>query len=355
MNVQLPDSDKPIVSLLLGESIPSRPPFWFMRQAGRYLPEYREIRSAVSDFLTLCYSPDLAAEVTLQPIRRFHPDAAIVFADILLIPDALGQTVSYIEGTGPRLEPTIRSAKDVAKLESRGILDHLSPVFETLKRVRTELASDTALIGFAGAPWTVAVYMVEGGSSSQFMATRRWAAAEPDEFATLIRLLTDATVAYLDQQVEAGADIVQIFDTWSGLLAPPSFRRWCVEPVAEIVARFKARHSTVPIIGFPRGAGSMMVGYGSATGVDGVSLDTTVEAGWAARNLGDNPVLQGNLDPSILVAGGVALEQETARLLSEFAPFSHIFNLGHGIVPETPPDNVAHLGEIIRAWERPRL
>lgn len=348
-----PVSEKSIVTLLRERRVGSRPPFWFMRQAGRYLPEYREIRSAVPDFLTLCYSPDLAVEVTLQPIRRFHPDAAIVFADILLIPDALGQKVSYLEGSGPRLEPTIRSTRDIEGLESQGILDHLSPVFETLKRVRSELPTDTALIGFAGAPWTVAVYMVEGGSSTQFMATRRWAASAPNEFGALIRVLTDATVEYLDQQVRAGAEIVQIFDTWSGLLPPPAFRRWCVEPVAEIVARFKAQHPSVPVIGFPRGAGAMMIGYGTATGIDGVSLDPTVEAHWAADNLGDDIVLQGNLDPSVLVAGGLALDQEADRLLREFAPFPHIFNLGHGIVPETPPENVAHLAEIIRTWERP--
>ena len=324
-----------------------------MRQAGRYLPEYRQIRRAVPDFLTLCYSPDLAAEVTLQPIRRFQPDAAIVFADILLIPDALGQTVTYLEGRGPQLEPTIRSDDDVAKLEVDGILDHVSPVFETLRQVRSQLSGDTALIGFAGAPWTVAVYMIEGGSSAQFMAARQWAAREPDTFGKLIAVLVDATVDYLRAQVDAGAEVVQIFDTWSGLLTPPGFQRWCVEPVAEIVARFKSFCPDAPIIGFPRGAGTMIIDYGTATGVDAVSLDSTVNAAWAANNLGHDVVLQGNLDPSILVAGGSALDRESRRLLGEFAPYPHIFNLGHGIVPETPPENVAQLCENIRNWERP--
>ena len=352
MNDQALSSDSPIVKLLTQGLIPTRPPIWLMRQAGRYLPEYRKIRSDVPDFLTLCYSPDLAAEVTLQPMRRFGLDAAIVFADILLIPDGLGQQVSYLEGSGPRLEPMIRSQRDIEQLNSARVLDHVTPVFETLKRVRAQLAPEKALIGFAGAPWTVAVYMVEGGSSTQFMATRRWAAAQPKEFAVLIELLTDATIAYLDQQIEAGADIVQIFDTWSGLLPPPAFRRWCVEPVAEIVARFKDRHPNVPVIGFPRGAGSMLVDYATATGVNGVSLDATVSANWAAENVGNDVVLQGNLDPSILVAGGTALEREAVRLLHEFEALPHIFNLGHGIVPETPPENVARLCELVTSWKR---
>ncbi|MDA0261235.1 MAG: uroporphyrinogen decarboxylase [Proteobacteria bacterium] len=344
---------KPILDLLRNRRELTRPPFWFMRQAGRYLPEYRAIRKSVPDFLTLCYSPDLAAEVTLQPIRRFQPDAAIIFADILLIPDALGQGVSYVEGSGPKLSPVLRSAADVGRLEADGLLDHLSPVFESLRRVRTPLPPETALIGFAGAPWTVAVYMVEGGSSTQFMAARRWAASEPREFGRLIRLLIDTTVDYLLQQVNAGAEILQIFDTWSGLLSPPAFRRWCVEPVGEIIARIKERHSDIPIIAFPRGAGAMMAGYAVETGADGVSLDTTVEPVWAAANLGGNTVLQGNLDPAILVVGGEALAGETERLLNEFSPFPHIFNLGHGIVPETPPENVAYVAERVRAWKRP--
>ena len=321
-----------------------------MRQAGRFLPEYRELRRSVPDFLTLCYSPDLACEVTLQPIRRFRPDAAIVFADILLIPDALGQTVSYVEGRGPQLEPTVRSAADIDKLQIGNTLDHVSPVFETLRRVRRELPEDTALIGFAGAPWTVAVYMVEGGSSTQFMAARTWAAREPDEFGRLINILIDATVDYLLAQVAAGAEIVQIFDTWSGLLPLPAFRRWCVDPVRDIVDRFKAQHPEIPVIAFPRGAGSMLVGYGKATGVDGVSLDPTVSAKWAADNLGPDLALQGNLDPSILVAGGSALECEVERLLTDFSAYPHIFNLGHGIVPETPPEHVAQLCDMIRTW-----
>ena len=324
-----------------------------MRQAGRYLPEYRKVRSDVPDFLTLCYTPDLAAEVTLQPIRRFDLDAAIVFADILLVPDALGQTVTYIEGEGPRLTPTIRTIGDIESLRREGVSDPLKPVCTTLSQVRGKLPIDKALIGFAGAPWTVAVYMVEGGSSSQFMAARSWSAARPAEFAKLIELLVLTTIDYVDQQVIAGADVIQLFDTWSGLLPPPAFKRWCVEPVAKIVRALRVRHPDVPVIAFPRGAGTMLQNYVEATGVSGVSLDPTITADWSCEVLGKSTALQGNLDPAVLVAGGEALVYEANRILDSFAATRHIFNLGHGIVPETPPDNVARLSDIVRSWQRP--
>ena len=324
-----------------------------MRQAGRYLPEYRKIRSDVPNFLTLCYTPDLAAEVTLQPIRRFDLDAAIVFADILLIPDALGQTVTYVEGEGPRLTPTIRSISDIESLGREGVSHHLKPVCSTLSQVRRKLPTEKALIGFAGAPWTVAVYMVEGGGSTQFMAARSWSVARPAEFAELIELLVSATIDYVDQQVIAGADVIQLFDTWSGLLPPPAFQRWCVEPVAKIVRGLRVRHPDIPVIAFPRGAGAMLRNYVEATGVNGVSLDPTITADWACRALGKSTALQGNLDPAILVAGGEALEHEAHRILNAFAATAHVFNLGHGIVPETPPDNVARLSDIVRSWQRP--
>ncbi len=323
-----------------------------MRQAGRYLPEYRKIRSEAGDFLTLCYTPELATEVTLQPMRRFDLDAAIVFADILLIADALGQRVSYVEGEGPRLLPAIRSSGDIERLQRGGTRAHLRPVFETLARVRTKLAPEKALIGFAGAPWTVAVYMVEGASSNQFMSARSWCAAKPDEFATLIDVLTATTVDYLDDQINAGADAVQLFDTWSGLLSPSAFRRWCVEPVGAIVRSLKGRHPDVPIIAFPRGAGTMLTAYADMTGVDGVSLDATITADWAIANVGNSVALQGNLDPAILMAGGAALSEESVRILDAFSAVPHVFNLGHGIVPETSPDHVARLSDLIRSWQR---
>ncbi len=341
-----------MVEMLTNHQTQPRPPMWFMRQAGRYLPEYRKIRSDVPNFLSLCYTPDLAAEVTLQPIRRFDLDAAIVFADILLIPDALGQTVTYVEGEGPRLAPVVRSISDVERLQRRGVSDHLKPVYSTLSQVRSSLPSDKTLIGFAGAPWTVAVYMVEGGSSSQFMAARSWSASRPDEFAELIELLVVATIDYVDQQVAAGADVIQLFDTWAGLLPPPGFQRWCVEPVAKIVRGLRVRHPDIPVIAFPRGAGTMLHKYDQATGVNGISLDPTITPEWACEVLGRSTVLQGNLDPAVLVAGGEVLEQEAHRILEAFAATPHVFNLGHGIVPETPPDNVAQLSEIVRSWQR---
>ena len=342
----------PLVELLRHRRPDARPPFWYMRQAGRYLPEYREVRREAGDFLKLCYDPELAAEVTLQPMRRFDLDAAIVFADILLLADALGQEVRYVEGEGPRLSPPVRSAADVGRLRRDGAVARLQPVFETLARVRGQLAPDKAVIGFAGAPWTVAAYMVEGGSSSGFLAPRRWCAARPKAFAALIDLLVAATVDYLDAQIAAGADTVQLFDSWSGLLPPPAFRRWCVEPVAAIVRALKERRPEVPVIAFPRGAGTMLAGYAEATGVDAVSLDPTVVPGWAIAHVGGSAALQGNLDPALLVAGGEALAAEAGRILNAFAGAPHVFNLGHGIVPETPPDHVARLSDLVRAWRR---
>ena len=348
---QASDTAVRLLTEVLGHrSAEVRPPFWFMRQAGRYLPEYREVRRDAGDFLRLCYNPELAAEVTLQPMRRFDPDAAILFADILLVADALGQDVRYVEGEGPRLSPLIRSVRDVESLGGGGILDRLGPVFETLKRVRGVLAPDKALIGFAGAPWTVAVYMVEGGNANGFLAPRSWCVRRPVEFAALIDLLAAATVDYLDAQIAAGADAVQLFDTWAGLLAPPAFRRWCVEPVAAIVQGLKGRHPDVPIIAFPRGAGTMLASYAGATGVDAVSLDQTVAPEWAIAH-GGSPVFQGNLDPAILVAGGEALTSEAERILRAFSGVPHVFNLGHGIVPETPPDHVARLSDMVRSWQ----
>ena len=325
------------------------PPLWLMRQAGRYLPEYREIRDRVKDFLELCYTPDLAVELTLQPVRRFGLDAAILFADILLVPDALGQRVQYREGEGPLLEP-IRSADDLRRLEKECSQERLAPVYEALGRVAREVPAGVTVIGFAGAPWTVAAYMVEGGSSRDFGHARTWAHRDPNGFQKLIDLLVEAITDHLVAQAGAGAEIVQIFDSLAGLLPEEAFGRWCAGPVAEIVRRFRKAHPMVPVIAFPRGAGPLYAGYVKRTGVDGLSIDTGLPASWAARKLQGRCVVQGNLDPMVLVAGGRALEREARRILDILGHGRFIFNLGHGVVPATPPEHVAELVAIVRDW-----
>jgi len=319
-----------------------------MRQAGRYLPEYRAVRADAGGFLDLCYRPELAEEVTLQPIRQFGMDAAILFADILLIPDGLGQPLAYREGEGPVLEP-VRHQDDLKRLDAGRVQDHVAPVFETVARLSKSLPEDVALIGFAGAPWTVASYMVEGRGSRDFAVTKAWALQEPDSFAQLIDLLVDTTTDYLLAQMRAGAEAVQIFDTWAGLLPEMAFRRWCVEPVKEICRRLKAEFPDRPVIGFPRGAGAGYIGFAKATGVDAVSLDWTVPVSWAAAELQSASAVQGNLDPRYLVVGGPAMEAEIQRILGSLAGGPYVFNLGHGIVPETPPENVARLAEIVKS------
>ena len=321
-----------------------------MRQAGRYLPEYREVRAQAGDFLELCHRPELAAEVTLQPVRRFNLNAAILFADILLLPEALGQPLSFREGEGPRLMP-LRSATDVAKLSLARTSEHLSSVMETVKRVKSELPASTALIGFAGAPWTVAAYMVEGRGDGVFASARKWAYQDPAGFQRLIDLLVASTIDYLRGQIAAGVDVVQLFDSWAGLLPASAFRRWCTEPVAAIVAALRATAPEVPVIAFPRGAATMLPAFVEATGVDAVSLDTAISPVWAASAVQPQCAVQGNLDPLALVAGGETMATEAADILTAFAGGSHIFNLGHGIVPETPPDHVAELVELVRGGQ----
>ncbi|HJP21210.1 MAG TPA: uroporphyrinogen decarboxylase [Alphaproteobacteria bacterium] len=340
--------DKPLLRVLRGEIL-ERPPFWLMRQAGRYLPEYLEVRRQAGDFLTLCYSPDLAVEVTLQPLRRFAMDAAILFADILVVPDALGQPLNYREGEGPVLDP-VRSAAELSRLDMAGLHDRLAPVYETIRRLRRELPPSTALIGFAGAPWTVATYMVEGGGSRDFATIKAWAYGDPDGFSELIALLVDATTEYLEAQAEAGAEVVQLFDTWAGALPESAFGRWCVEPVAEIVRRFRKSHPEVPVIAFPRGAGVLYAGYAQATGVAGLGLDATVPLRWAAETLQTGATLQGNLDPLMLVTGGEPMRREMGRILETLGSGPFIFNLGHGIIPATPPEHVAELADFVRSW-----
>ena len=338
--------ERRLLRVFAGEAL-TPPPIWLMRQAGRYLPEYRALRARAGHFLELCYTPELAAEVTLQPVRRFGFDAAILFADILLVPDALGQGVRFVEGEGPRLD-AIRSEAELARLSESATRPKFARVFETVARVRQDLPRATALIGFCGAPWTVATYMVGGQGSADQADARLWAYRDPQGFQRLIDLLADVSVEYLSGQVEAGADVVQIFDSWAGSLADDQFRRWVVAPTARIVAELKKRHPGVPVIGFPRGAGVQAKAYAAGTGVDGVSCDTGMPLDFIARELSGRSVVQGNLDPLLLVAGGPMLEQRVAETLAVLSHRPFVFNLGHGIVPQTPPENVARLVELVR-------
>jgi uroporphyrinogen decarboxylase len=324
------------------------PPIWLMRQAGRYLPEYRRTRQQAGSFLDLCYNPVLAAEVTLQPIRRFGFDAAILFADILVVPDALGQGVRFVEGEGPVLD-AIREAKGLAGLSLEAAPAKYARVWETVGRLRQDLPTETALIGFCGSPWTVATYMVEGRGSKDQAAARLWAYRDPAGFARLIDLLVETSITYLDGQVAAGADTLQLFDTWAGSLAEEEFERWVIAPTARIVAGLKSKHPGVPIIGFPRGALALADHYVRETGVDGIGCDTTAPLARMAGGIGRAAtVVQGNLDPLLLVAGGAALERRARMLVEAMAGRPYVFNLGHGIVPETPPEHVAALVEAVR-------
>ncbi len=324
------------------------PPIWLMRQAGRYLPEYREVRGKAGGFLDLCYNPALAAEVTLQPIRRYGFDAAILFADILLVPDALGQGVRFAEGEGPLLDP-ITCAADLARLQPTATKPKYDLVAETVARLRQDLPNETALIGFCGAPWTVATYMVEGRGSKDHAAARLWAYRDRDGFQSLIDLLVETSIEYLSLQVKAGADVLQIFDTWAGVLPDDEFDRWVVEPTKSIVAGVKSAHPDVPIIGFPRGASGSALWYVTETGVDGIGCDTAMPPYMMGEAFDEEKVVvQGNLDPLLLVAGGEALEERTHEILQLMEGKPFIFNLGHGIVPQTPPENVARLVEIVR-------
>ena len=339
---------KRLLQSLRGETL-DRPPFWFMRQAGRYLPEYRATRSEAGDFLSLCYNPELAVEVTLQPIRRYHMDASILFSDILVIPDALGQPLAYREGEGPVLEP-VRNADDLARLDSGRLHEHLGPVYETVKGLARALPADVTLIGFAGAPWTVASYMVEGKGSRDFAIAKDWAFRDPNGFAVLIDLLVEVTSEYLIAQVDAGAEVLQIFDTWAGVLSETEFRRWCLEPAAEIVRRVHLKHPDVPMIGFPRGVGASYLDYIRQTGLNAVSLDTSVPLEWAAREIQPHVTVQGNLDPLLVVAGGEEMRSEATRILETLNNGPFIFNLGHGFVPQTPPEHVAELSDLVRNY-----
>jgi uroporphyrinogen decarboxylase len=330
---------------------PDRPPFWFMRQAGRYLPEYQRLREREPDFLRFCYTPELAIEATLQPLRRYAPDAAILFSDILVVPDALGRPVCFIEGKGPVLEP-LAVADDVRALRPSHIEDHLAPVFATVRGVAEAMPEDVALIGFAGAPWTIALYMVEGGGGTDGGRARDWAYRDPDGFAALIDVLVEATVVYLDRQIAAGAEAVQLFDSWAGLLAADEFRRWVIAPTRQIVRALRESHPQVPIIGFPRGAGVLYREYARDTGVDAISIDSAVPVEWAAAELQPTCTVQGNLDNYLLRAGGPGLDGATERLLRELGNGPFVFNLGHGVLPDTPPEHVARVADMVRTFRR---
>ncbi|MGH6929473.1 MAG: uroporphyrinogen decarboxylase [Dongiaceae bacterium] len=339
---------KDVLAVLRGQR-PGRVPIWLMRQAGRYLPEYRTVRSQSKSFLEMCLTPALAVEVTLQPIRRYPLDAAIIFSDILVVPYALGQQVTFEGGQGPQLDP-VRSQDQLERLSLAGVAERLGPVAVAIGSVRRELPANVALFGFAGAPWTVASYMVEGRGGTNFETIKAWAYREPESFDRLISLLTEATSAYLLQQIEAGAEIVQIFDSWAGVLSGPMLERWCVQPTAAIVRRVKTVHPDVPIIVFPRGVGASYKRYAKICGCDGLSLDTTVPTAWASAELQPVLAVQGNLDPLALVEGGAAMEREARHILEAFGHERFIFNLGHGIVPQTPTEHVAELCRLVHDW-----
>ena len=326
---------------------PGPVPIWLMRQAGRYLPEYRAVRARAGSFLDLCYTPELAVEATLQPVRRFGFDAAILFSDILVIPNALGQQVDFVEGEGPRLEP-ITDAPALGRLDPERVLRRLEPVLETVSQVRAALDGETALIGFCGAPWTVATYMVAGHGTPDQAAARLWAYRDAKSFNRLIDILVDSSARYLNAQIEAGADAVQIFDTWAGSLPATEFDRWCIAPIRRLVEAVRAEHPRVPAIVFARGACDGYARLADAVAPQGIGIDTGFSVERARDELQPKAVVQGNLDPLALVAGGTVLKAGVERIMEALADGPFIFNLGHGIVPETPVDHVAELVELVR-------
>jgi uroporphyrinogen decarboxylase len=335
---------KAILRVLNGEPVWPLP-IWIMRQAGRYLPEYRETRKQAGSFLDLCYNPRLAEEVTLQPIRRFGFDASILFSDILVIPHALGQDVRFVENEGPKLDP-VTSEQDFSRLAEELPLERLDPVFETLDRLSRSLPKETTLLGFCGAPWTVATYMVAGRGTPDQGPAKELFMRDPGFFQRLIDRIVVSSIDYLNAQIEAGVDAVQIFDSWAGSLGPADFQRWCIAPTKRIVEGVRARHPRTRIIGFPRGAGALIPGYVTATGVDAAGLETDIDRGFARDAIQSLVPVQGHLDPLILRAGGPELEREVAAIRSVFGAKPFVFNLGHGILPDTP---IAHVERLIAA------
>ncbi|MFD1510629.1 uroporphyrinogen decarboxylase [Lacimonas salitolerans] len=340
-------ADKTILKALAGET-QATPPIWMMRQAGRYLPEYRATRAQAGDFLSLCYNPDLAAEVTLQPIRRYGFDGAILFADILLIGQAMGSKLWFAEGEGPRMS-TITDAAGVAALRpASDVHETLAPIYETLRILSRELPRETTLIGFAGAPWTVATYMIGGKGKDEQKAAHAFKAADRAAFAQLIDRIADATVEYLSAQIDAGAEVVKIFDSWAGSLKGQDFADFSEAPIARIIRDLKARHPSTPIIAFPREAGDGYIGFHKRTGADCVAVDDSVDAAWVAQNVQVDGCVQGNLKSSHMVTGGQPLVDETRRIVDALKGGPHIFNLGHGITPDANPDNVQLMIDTVR-------
>ena len=337
-------AEKPLLTVLNGGN-PGKTPIWLMRQAGRYLPEYRALRAAKGGFLELVYDPEAAAEITLQPIRRFAFDGAILFSDILIVPHALGQDLRFEAGEGPRLAPPLVDAAfaSLERVEAR-----LEPIYRTVEKVRSTLPAQTTFLGFAGSPWTVATYMIAGQGSRDQAEARQFAYRDPKAFAEIVDAVADMTVDYLSGQIAAGVEAVQLFDSWAGTLAPAQFEQWVIAPNARIVAALKARHPDVPVIGFPKGAGAKLAAYARETKVDAIGLDETVDPAWAVSALPAGLPIQGNLDPLALLAGGSALESAVARILKVFEGRPHIFNLGHGIIKETPIGHVERLIELVR-------
>ncbi len=332
----------------------NRVPFWFMRQAGRYLPEYRELRKDAGGFLDLLYNPDQASEVTIQPIRRFNMDAAILFSDILVIPQALGQPLKFVTGEGPKLE-ALKSLEDIQNLNPNIIHDTLNPIYETVRQTRSKLDSEgfteTALIGFAGAPWTVACYMLEGGGSKNgFPETKKWMTENTDSFQILIDILVVSTADYLKKQIEAGVQTIQIFDSWAGLLSASEFQKWVIDPTKKIIDLVRADYPNIPVIGFPRQADKLFTEYTAQLDIQGVGIDYDLDIEWARDNLQPELVVQGNLNPEILLKGGNDLEVQANKILESFSDKPFVFNLGHGIIKETPIEHVEKLCAIIRQY-----
>ena len=341
----LPDSvDQPLLAVLRGERR-DPVPMWLMRQAGRYLPEYRALRATKGGFLDLAYDPEAAAEITLQPLRRFAFDGAILFSDILVIPHAMGMDLTFVAGEGPRLAPPLGESR-IRDLKPK--LERLEPVYETVRRVKAQLSPQTTFLGFAGSPWTVATYMIAGQGSRDQAEARQLAYADPAKMDAVLEIVSRITVDYLSRQIEAGVDAVQLFDSWAGSLSPAQFEKMVISRTAWIVSEVRKRHPETPIIGFPKGAGGKLRAYAAETGVDAIGLDESVDPNWAAKELPKSMPVQGNLDPLALIAGGEALSSAVRRILDAFADRPHIFNLGHGIQQTTPITNIERLVSLVK-------
>lgn len=336
----------PLLETLRGTNV-ARRPVWLMRQAGRYLPEYRALRAEKGGFLELVYDSDAAAEITIQPLRRFGFDGAILFSDILIVPYAMGQDLKFLAGEGPHLSPRLA---DVALESLQEVPERLSPIYETVSKVKASLAPEVTMLGFAGSPWTVATYMVAGEGSRDQHVTREYAYRDPQAFQAIVDAIVAVTVEYLSGQVQAGAEALQLFDSWAGSLSPAQYERWVIAPNAAIASEMKRRHPDIPLIGFPKGSGEKLSAYARETGVDAIGVDETVDPLWAARALPEGMPVQGNLDPLLLLSGGEELDRQARKVLDAFADRPHVFNLGHGIGQTTPIANVERLLGVVRGW-----